>query len=94
MGEAEICRSYGPPHFGYPGVQAHMLEALFPDLIGPVVGRLREWTAGLRSQGARMLHALLLRVGPAAEAQLPLLLTVLRAAAGADPNPASLTFSF
>ena len=62
--------------------QGHMLQACFPELVGPLVARLREWTAGLRSQGARMLHALLLRVGSAAEEQLPLLLTALRAAAG------------
>ena len=67
-----------------------MLQAVFPDLVGPLLGRLREWTVVLRGQGARMLHALLLRVGAAGEDQLPLLLAALRAAAGDTPSPCLL----
>lgn len=47
-----------------------------------MLGMLREWTVSLRSQGARMLLALLLRVGSAAQPRLVPLLAALRSAAG------------
>ena len=63
-------------------MQAAMLTASFEELVTPMLGMLREWTVTLRSQGARMLLALLLRVGAAAQTRLVPLLTGLRAAAG------------
>ena len=64
------------------GAQVAMLTTTFEELVGPMLGMLREWTVSLRSQGARMLLALLLRVGSAAQPRLVPLLAALRSAAG------------
>ena len=64
-------------------MQAAMLTASFEELAGPMLVLLQEWTRTLRSQGVRMLLALLLRTGPAVQARLVPVLAGLRAAAGA-----------
>ena len=62
---AEVAAAQLPaPYRGLPRREAgEMVGALLPDVLGPVVKGLREWTVALRSGAARALHTMVAVAG-------------------------------